>query len=155
LLRPAGDADRDFLASVYASTREEELAPVAWTEAEKVSFLRSQFEAQDVYYRQYYPDAGFLVVLADGAPAGRLYVARLPESRDIRIVDIALLPPYRGQGLGREVLVPILEEGDRLGWRVSIHVERNNRALRFYDRLGFRLAEDKGVYLFLVREPVS
>ena len=153
--RPAGDSDREFLAAVYASTREDELAPVPWAEAEKVAFLLSQFEAQDRYYRQHYPAAEYLVVVADGALAGRLYVARLVGSRDIRIVDIALLPPFRGHGIGREALAGVLEEGNRLGWRVSIHVERNNRALSFYERLGFRLAEDKGVYLFLVREPVS
>ena len=153
--RPAGDSDREFLAEVYASTREEELAPVPWAEVEKVAFLRSQFEAQDRYYRQHYPAAEYLVVVADGALAGRLYVARLARSQDIRIVDIALLPQFRGHGIGREALAGVLEEGNRLGWRVSIHVERNNRALLFYERLGFRLAEDKGVYLFLVREPVS
>jgi ribosomal protein S18 acetylase RimI-like enzyme len=152
-LRPAGPADRDFLAAVYASTREEELAPVPWTAEEKAVFLRSQFDAQDTYYKLHYPAAEYLVIQAGAELAGRLYVARLPG--DIRIVDIALLPPFRAHGIGAEILRPILEEGDRLRNRVSIHVERNNRALRFYERLGFRLAEDKGVYLFLVRPPVS
>ena len=32
---------------------------------------------------------------------------------------------------------------------LTIHVERFNPALRLYERLGFTLAEDKGVYLFL------
>jgi hypothetical protein len=32
---------------------------------------------------------------------------------------------------------------------VTIHVERMNPALRLYERLGFALAEDRGVYLFL------
>ena len=35
------------------------------------------------------------------------------------------------------------------GKSVTIHVERMNPALRLYERLGFRLVEDKGVYLFL------
>jgi len=155
VLRPVTETDRDFLASVYASTREEEMALVAWSDEEKAAFLRSQFEAQDRYYRQYYPDAAYLVVEVDGELAGRLYVARLAGAKDIRIVDVALLPPFRSKGFGREILASVLADGDRLGWRVSIHVERNNRALRFYDRLGFRMAEDKGVYLFLVREPLS
>jgi hypothetical protein len=30
-----------------------------------------------------------------------------------------------------------------------VHVERFNPALRLYERLGFRVAEDKGVYLLL------
>jgi hypothetical protein len=32
---------------------------------------------------------------------------------------------------------------------VRIHVERQNPALALYERLGFRLLEDRGVYLFL------
>jgi len=36
---------------------------------------------------------------------------------------------------------------------LSIHVERYNPALRLYDRLGFRLVEDKGVYLLLEFRP--
>jgi ribosomal protein S18 acetylase RimI-like enzyme len=35
------------------------------------------------------------------------------------------------------------------GRSVTIHVERMNPALALYERLGFRLVEDKGVYLFL------
>ena len=35
------------------------------------------------------------------------------------------------------------------GRLLRIHVERFNPALRLYERLGFTLAEDEGVYLFL------
>jgi predicted GNAT family acetyltransferase len=45
------------------------------------------------------------------------------------------------------LLAGILAEGRR----VTIHVERMNPALRLYERLGFVLAEDRGVYLFLER----
>lgn len=35
------------------------------------------------------------------------------------------------------------------GKAVTIHVEKVNPALALYERLGFRLVEDKGLYLFL------
>ena len=38
---------------------------------------------------------------------------------------------------------------------MTIHVERFNPALRLYERLGFSVAEDKGVYLFLERPPAK
>ena len=38
-LRPATAADHEFLARLYASTREEELAAVDWTAEQKQSFL--------------------------------------------------------------------------------------------------------------------
>lgn len=152
-LRPVAEQDREFLCAVYASTRTEELAQVPWTDQQKAAFLRSQFEAQDRHYRLHYGDGTFSVITVDGVDGGRLIVHS--SDVDISIVDIALLPENRRHGLGERILRSILEDGDRTGRPISIHVERNNPALRLYERLGFRLAEDKGVYLFLVRAPVS
>ena len=152
-LRPVSSSDRDFLLAVYASTREEELAPVPWTDAEKAAFLEQQFEAQDAWWRQNYADANFDIVAVDGEPAGRLYVHR--GERELRIVDIALLPAHRGNGVGTSLLRGLLDEADAAGKSVTIHVERMNPALRLYERLGFGLAEDKGVYLLLERPPAT
>jgi ribosomal protein S18 acetylase RimI-like enzyme len=74
---------------------------------------------------------------------------------EIRIVDIALLPDYRGNGIGTALLRDLFSEADAAGKTVTIHVERFNPALRLYERLGFALAEDKGVYLFLERPPAT
>jgi ribosomal protein S18 acetylase RimI-like enzyme len=137
-------ADAEFLLAVYASTREEELAVVPWTPAERAAFLRMQFEAQDRFWREQRPDAVFAVILVDGEPAGRLYVDRRPE--EIRIVDIALLPDHRAMGVGTLLIRRILDEGIASGRPVSIHVERGNRARALYERLGFRQIDTTGVY---------
>lgn len=152
-LREAGVDDREFLFRVFASTRDEELAVAGWTAEEVESFLRMQFEAQDRFYREHYEGTSFAVIECDGEPAGRLYLARWPD--EIRIMDIALLPDHRGSGIGTALLRDVIEEAERDGKRVSIHVERNNPARRLYARLGFREVEDRGVYLFLVREPAA
>jgi ribosomal protein S18 acetylase RimI-like enzyme len=150
-LRPAEAGDRELLFRVYASTRSEELAVVPWNDAQKEAFLRAQFEAQDRWYREHYERASFDVVLVDGEPSGRLYVHR--GESETRIVDIALLPEHRGDGVGTTLLRDLLDEADAAGRRVTIHVERFNPALRLYERLGFAVAEDKGVYLLLERLP--
>ena len=51
----------------------------------------------DWYYREHYPDTSFDVIVLDGQPVGRLYVARWSD--EIRIVDIALLPACCNRGL--------------------------------------------------------
>jgi ribosomal protein S18 acetylase RimI-like enzyme len=150
-LRPVEPADRELLFRVYARTRAEELAVVAWDDAQKEAFLRAQFEAQDRWYREHYARASYDVVVIDGEPAGRLYVHRGAE--EIRIVDIALLPEHRGGGTGTSLVRDLLAEAEAAGKRVTIHVERLNPALRLYERLGFSVAEDKGVYLFLEAAP--
>lgn len=146
-LRPICDADLPFLRSLYASTRQEELAPVPWTEDEKLAFLGRQFEAQHAHYLTHYADATFSVLEKDDVPTGRLYVARWPDEH--RIVDIAFMPEQRGRGCGTALISDLIEEAAWAGKQLSIHIERMNPALRLYERLGFRLVEDKGVYLLL------
>jgi ribosomal protein S18 acetylase RimI-like enzyme len=150
-LRPVVEADRVFLVDLYASTREEELAQVAWDDGTKRAFLEHQFRAQDAHYRGNYPGATLDVIEVDGVPAGRLYVHRGPS--DIRIMDIALMPEFRGRGIGSSLLRSLMEEADSSGRRLSIHVEMNNPARSLYDRLGFLPAGEHGVYVLMERPP--
>ena len=150
-LRPIRDEDLPFLLRVYAATREEELAPVPWTRAEKDAFLASQFALQHQYYQQHYTDAAFQLILAGGEPVGRLYLARWEDEH--RIVDIAVVPEHRNRGIGSSLLADVLAEADAAGKPVSIHVELQNPARRLYDRLGFRPVEERGVYVLMRRPP--
>ena len=152
-LRPVDDADRAFLVELYASTREEELAQVEWPEGARETFVEQQFAAQDHHYRANYPGATLDVIEVDGSPAGRLYVHRGPS--DIRIMDIALAPPFRGRGIGTSLLRSLMDEADASSRKLSIHVEQNNPALSLYDRLGFLPAGEHGVYVLMERPPAS
>ena len=147
VLRPVTPGDDSFLAGLYASTRWGELAVTSWSDDEKAAFCRQQFDAQTVHYREHYPGASLQVIEKAGAPVGRLYVARW--EREIRIMDIALLPEFRGSGVGTRLLRELQEEARSTGKSLTIHVERFNPALRWYQRLGFKMTEDKGVYLLM------
>ena len=150
-LRAITEDDLPFLYAVYASTRQEELAHVLWPDEQKEEFLRFQFSAQHQHYQQNYAGASFDLILLDGQPVGRLYVARWKA--EMRIVDIALLPEYRNLGIGAGLLNELIAEGQRAGLAVSIHVEQNNPALRLYQRLGFQPVSEYGVYYLMRREP--
>ena len=104
LYRPAvfeGEAnDLDFLRALYASTRREEMVPTEWPQEQIEAFLLQQFEAQHAYYQEHYPSSDFDLILSSSKKklSGRLY---LDERYDeFRIIDIALLPEARGQGIG-------------------------------------------------------
>ena len=146
-LRPITPGDESFLAGLYASTRAEELSVTTWSDEEKAVFCRRQFDAQSAHYTENYPGASLQVIERAGEPIGRLYVARW--KREIRIMDIALLSAQRGTGIGTQLLRELQVEARSAGKTLSIHVERFNPALRLYERLGFQMAEDKGVYLLL------
>jgi ribosomal protein S18 acetylase RimI-like enzyme len=75
------------------------------------------------------------------------------RSAEIRVVDVALLPAARGRGIGTALLRDLLAEGARTGKKVSIHVERFNRALGLYRRLGFGEVEENGPYLLMEWRP--
>jgi ribosomal protein S18 acetylase RimI-like enzyme len=150
-LRPALPEDLEFLYQVYASTRQEELAVTGWTAPQIVQFLRAQFDAQHRYYHEVHPQASYQVILWEGHPAGRLYIDR--RDNEINVIDIALLPAYRGRGAGSILMKEILAEAGRAGKPVRIYVEQFNRAQTLYQRLGFRKIGDTGVYYHLERAP--
>ena len=150
-LRQVEEGDRPFLVDLYGSTREEELAQVDWDNGTKREFIEQQFAAQDAHYRQNYPGATLDLIEVDGARAGRLYVFR--GKSDIRIMDIALAPSFRGRGIGTKLLHALIEEADASGRKLSIHVEYNNPARSLYDRLGFKPVGEHGIYVLMERPP--
>jgi ribosomal protein S18 acetylase RimI-like enzyme len=142
--RSINPTDQPFLQTLYASTREEEMALVDWGDRQKAEFLQMQFNAQHQYYQTNYTQTAFQIILMHGEPIGRLYVARW--EKEIRIVDLALLPEHRDRGIGSQILKDLLAEGKQQNLPVRIHVEQYNRALRLYERLGFQKIGEHGVY---------
>lgn len=153
LLEPETESHAGFLREVFDSTREREMDLVDWSELQKEAFLSMQFHAQRRHHREHFQNADFRIVSCDGAPAGRLCVHR--GEGEIRIVDLALLPRYRGRGTGTRLIGRILEESDRAGIPVRLHVEKDNAAQRLYRRSGFVPVEDKGAHWLMERKPAQ
>ncbi|MDR3719162.1 MAG: GNAT family N-acetyltransferase [Bryobacteraceae bacterium] len=144
-LRPATPDDREFLYAVYASTRQEELAPAGWNAAQTEAFLRDQFRLQDHHYRTYFERAEYWIIEAGGGPVGRLYLHQRPEA--LALVDIALLPAWRGRGIGEALIRDVMRRAASLGLPVDLHVEYFNRAQALYQRLGFVAGAINGPYI--------
>jgi ribosomal protein S18 acetylase RimI-like enzyme len=144
-LRPYVEADIPFLYLVYASSRADEMAQLwQWSDSQKAAFLQFQFNAQHTHYHEHYPDAHYSVVLLGCVEIGRFYVA--PMRNEIRLMDIALLPEYRGRGIGGGLVRELLVDATASDRFVSLHVEELNPARRLYQRLGFVDVDDVGVY---------
>lgn len=151
--RPATDGDYDFLVALYGSTREEELALTQWDDARRQAFVHSQFAAQRVHYRAKRPEGREELILVDGEPAGRLY-SDLSGDTD-HLLDLCLLPVWRGRGIGGRVLNGILAAAAARGRRVTIYVESFNRSLAFFERHGFTGISENGVHCLLECRPES
>ncbi len=146
-LRVERAGDVSFLEALYAGTRSDEMALVDWPADRKQAFLHQQFQAQRAHYREHYPQARFLIVLFEGRPIGRLYYASGRE--ELRLMDIALLAAYRRCGHGRVLMRAVVGLALRDRLELSLHVEPFNPARDWYERLGFELVEERGVYLFM------
>jgi ribosomal protein S18 acetylase RimI-like enzyme len=141
LLRPERPEDEAFLFAVYAGTREEELALTNWNEDLRRAFLNQQFNAMRQGYRSQFPTGEFLVIESAGKPIGRMVIHR--TAAEIRVVDLALLPAHRNQGIGTWLLRRVCAQADR---PVHLSVLKFNRAVHWYERLGFTKISEQGIY---------
>lgn len=148
-LRPETEADIAFLVALFGTTRADELAQVPWSDEQKAAFIAQQFDAQHRYYRAHIPRCAFDVLEYRGEPIGRLYLE--PRVTQLHIVDISLMPEWRGKGVGTAILEAVIAQGRAGGRGVGIFVEKFNPALNLYRRLGFVEIGDTGVYFEMER----
>lgn len=146
-LRPVRPSDDELLRELYHSTREEELAQVPWTTQQKQAFVEMQWQAQKKHYAAEHPEAVHVIICLEGIPVGRLYMDRSGD--ELHILDITLLPEHRNRGTGTYLLGQIMAEARNAGKPVTVFVETFNPSLRFFQRLGFSTAEQKGFHFLM------
>jgi ribosomal protein S18 acetylase RimI-like enzyme len=148
-LRRATEADGEFLYALYADSRAEEVAATGWDQQRQRAFVRMQFAARHRDYAGRFAAARDSIVLCGGQAVGRLLVDR--QGGAVTVVDLALLPSWRGRGIGSALLRQVLDEAGGEGLAVHLAVAADNlRALRLYRRLGFAVAGSTGAYVRLV-----
>jgi ribosomal protein S18 acetylase RimI-like enzyme len=150
-LEPASTADQEFFYRTYASTRTEELAITGWSDQQKESFLRMQFEAQRQSYLDSIPDAKYSMIRCGELPAGRLIVER--TATEVHVVDIALLPEFRRRGIGSHLFGALMSEAREADKSVRLFVERFNPALHWYERLGYIPVSEGPIYFEMIWRP--
>ena len=146
-LRAVTEADDNFILSVYAATRMQELAQVPWGPEQKEAFVRMQYVAQKQHYAAEFPSASHDVIYVDQTPVGRIYMDRSADA--LHILDITVLPQHRSRGTGSLLLRRLLREAGEIGKPVTIYVENFNPSLRLFERLGFQKDQEKGYHLLM------
>ena len=96
-------------------------------------------------------DCGFLALGPDGFVGGawlRLFTA---EERGFGYVSdltpelsVAVLPGYRGKGVGTSLLISLITGARQQFSSISLSVSKTNSAVRLYERLGFTSIEQRG-----------
>ncbi|HYN14458.1 MAG TPA: GNAT family N-acetyltransferase [Terriglobales bacterium] len=144
VLTAAGAGDLDFLFQLYASTRLEEVSSFGWDERQLAGFMRMQFTARERAYASAYSGAERSLILYDGQRVGAIIVQR--QEREIRLIDIALLPEARSRGIGTVLIVDLIRECRRANKPLRLQVAKSNRAGSLYRRLGFIKTGEDAMY---------
>jgi ribosomal protein S18 acetylase RimI-like enzyme len=150
-LRAATPDDLDFQRKLYAATRAEEMNAAQFTPEMRASFITMQFNAQTTHYSNTHPGAEWSIIECGGACVGRIIVDRTDKA--LNLMDIALMPEFRGRGIGTELLNTLCAEATAKQLPLRLFAYTGERAIGLYHRLGFKDVHEDGIYTELVWKP--
>jgi ribosomal protein S18 acetylase RimI-like enzyme len=134
-LRPEVEADAPFRLALFRASRGPGWDQVPLPAEMMAKIMEQQFNAQIVGYRNTHPRARLEIITVDAAPVGRLATDRGADA--LHLIDIAVIPERRGQGIGGAILRALMDEAVIAGTPLTLQVARDNRAAqRLYHRLG-------------------
>jgi GNAT superfamily N-acetyltransferase len=147
-VRPALPQDEIFLYDLYSAVRGPEFALAAVTPAQREQLIGMQFRAQMSAYTYAYPNSCYHVVLLDGKPVGRLWVA--PGLDEFHLVDIAVHPSLQRKGIGTVLIQRLQHEAAKARLPIRCCVFRfNPGSLRFHQRLGFTIVREDQMHHYM------
>jgi ribosomal protein S18 acetylase RimI-like enzyme len=141
-IRPETEEDAPFARQLFDEARRVEYSFLPLDDRQKALLIHQQFDVQHRQYATQYGPAQFLMIDDAAGPIGRLYIGTVP--RGLRVLDITIQEERRGEGIGDALLRGLIAQARERHLRVSLHVDKLNRARNLYERLGFRVVGDAG-----------
>lgn len=137
-LRPAAARDEAFLKSVHDAARAWEFQALKGQVDDALieTIYQQQYSAQHDVYFNAFTLAHYAVIEWCGQPIGRLYADF--RDHEIRLLDINILPPYRGKRIGEILIRRLCAQAAAQRMPVTLQVHPMNPARQLYTRLGFR-----------------
>lgn len=142
-LAPATPEDEVFLGELYADVHAAEFAPLNLPGPALAQMMGFQARAQRAGYAQQFPAAESSILWVGPYRVGRVLVNVAPN--EIRLVDIALLSDFRGQGIGGHAIESLRARAGALGLPLRLSVRPGNPAARLYLRLGLVVTGGDGL----------
>lgn len=128
-LRPASEADAQFLFALRKATMTEHLAQAG----EPIDDAQHRARLLHRY------DAAHVICL-DGVPAGLLKAYR--TETEWVVVQLQIAPARQGHGIGERALRTVLLAAQADALPVTLKVLKGNPARRLYQRLGFEIVDE-------------
>lgn len=151
-LCPVEESHRDFLIKLFKDCHPE-LESISNISSEKMKgLIEMQFMAGEQQLLQIYKDAELNIIMKDNEPIGRLSVNY--GIKTDHIIEIGLLRSYTKMGIGKTVINEVIEKSSINRKRVSLQVPWFNvNAFAFYEKLGFKLIDNKGAFYEMMYIP--
>ena len=146
-IRDAAEEDAPFFEKLYFQTRRDEFAALGWDENQLRMFLQMQYNLQTQSYRMQFPTARISVIESGESAVGRLLTDDF-DAKEIRLIDIAVLPESRNRGVGGFVLSALENEARQAKKSIGLQVLKTNiPAIGLYERFGFKVVGENDLYL--------
>jgi ribosomal protein S18 acetylase RimI-like enzyme len=150
-LRAATPGDEPFLFDLYQASRAPELKAVGWTEEQISDFCQMQYRILTTQHAKTYAGAIDEIVQRGDRRIGRLKV--LESDERLLLVDIALMPEFRGRGIGTKLLEQLTNRACTTRKPVVLHALITSPARRLYERMGFQTVASENGYVEMIFRP--
>ena len=137
-LRPAEASDTSFLFTLLHVIRGDAIAET-WGRDD--AWQRRNFDARVEQYL-------VSIIEVDGCATGSLWIDK--RSDVLHIADLQVMPELQGVGIGTAVLRGLIAQAAARGVPVALMVlQVNERAQRFYERLGFKVTGTEAPFIHM------
>jgi ribosomal protein S18 acetylase RimI-like enzyme len=137
-LRPATDADRDFLYDLHCSTMRAVIEETwGWDDEWQTRDFERRFTGYEVW-----------VIEVDDERCGGLMIEATPESFVIH--EIQVTPQFQRRGIGTMIIRSVLTRAAQREAVVALSVvPANPGARRLYERLGFEVTHEEAPLIYM------
>lgn len=150
-VRPALSGDRSLLRRIITLDTEHMLENVPVDVRRMI--VAVQVEGRMNLVRRGHPAATCLLLETAGDVVGMVMVD-LRRERAL-LLELIILPPWRGQGYGREMLAGLCSQADAEQWEMQASVFYDSPVRDFFQKAGFIPSHEDGLDLVLLRPPAG
>lgn len=151
-LRSIEVTDEPFLLALFLYCRPDLQYISNLNDENKDLLIKQQFYNRNTEIQKEYPKALLYIVTIENKQIGQFYIQR--DIDNIHLIEIGLIPEFRGLGIGSRVIKDLLKEANINNQIVSLKVMWYNiRAKNLYLKLGFKIIEDTGIFCSMKWHP--
>jgi ribosomal protein S18 acetylase RimI-like enzyme len=145
------ESDSGFFMELFGEIKSSELLLNTWPEQIRHQMITMQFQAFEQSIITEFPGSIDFLILFNSVKAGRLQINK--DEKEIRIINISLLPAFRNKGIGSKILNNIIIEASHTP--VFLEVDKTNPAQKLYSRLGFKIVQQNEIKYLMKYTPVT